>query len=51
MTLLPGTNTVAIYALDTSGNVSGTNTIRFVYVLTAPLTVSTNGRGTLQPER
>jgi len=49
VTLQPGTNKIAAYAIDTSGNVSTTNTIRFVYVVTAPLLVSTNGRGTLSP--
>ncbi len=44
-----GTNTIAAYAIDTSNNVSTTNTIRFVYVITTPLVVSTNGQGTLNP--
>jgi hypothetical protein len=47
--LLPGTNTIAAYAVDTSGNVSTTNTLKFVYVPSATLTVLTNGKGTLSP--
>ena len=43
--LAPGTNTVAAYAVDASGNVSPTNTVSFVFV--ASLTVSTNGVGSL----
>jgi len=45
--LTPGTNTVAAYAVDTSGNVSATNTVRFVYILTAVLTVQVNPGGTV----
>jgi len=33
--LVPGTNTVQAYAVDTAGNVSATNTVTFVYVPTA----------------
>ena len=49
VTLLAGTNTIAAYAVDTSGNVSTTNTLNFVYVVSATLTVSTNGLGSLNP--
>jgi hypothetical protein len=45
--LTPGTNTIAAYAVDTSGNVSTTNTVSFDYVPNAILTVSTNGVGSL----
>ena len=47
VTLLPGTNMIAAYAVDSSGNVSTTNTVSFVFVLSATLTVSTNGLGSL----
>ena len=49
VTLLPGTNTIAAYAVDTSGNLSTTNSLNFFYVVNAMLTVSTNGLGTLNP--
>jgi hypothetical protein len=47
VTLTPGTNTVQAYAVDTSGNFSPTNTVRFVYLVRKPLTVSINGKGTV----
>jgi hypothetical protein len=47
--LLPGTNTFAAYAVDTSGNVSLTNKATLVYVVSATLAVSTNGLGYLYP--
>lgn len=47
--LNPGTNTFQVYAVDTSGNVSKTNTVSFVYVLKASLTVTTWGPGTISP--
>ena len=47
--LAPGTNTLQAYAVDTSGNVSKTNIVKFVYVLSAVLTVSTNGEGSISP--
>jgi uncharacterized repeat protein (TIGR02543 family) len=49
MTLIPGTNVVMAYAVDTSGNVSATNKISFIHVLTAPLTVLIDGGGTVSP--
>src|SRR5262249_44263088 len=49
LTLLVGSNTFSAYAMDAAGNRSLTNTIRFTYVLTAPLVVGTNGSGTLTP--
>ena len=44
-TLVAGTNTIRAYAVDTSGNVSPTNTVNLDYVVSAMLTVSTNGLG------
>jgi alpha-tubulin suppressor-like RCC1 family protein len=41
MTLVPGTNTVSAYAVDTSGNRSMTNEVSFVYVLARPLVITT----------
>ncbi len=49
LTLTPGTNTVQAYAVDTSGNLSTTNTVRFEYVVLKPLTLSINGKGTVNP--
>ena len=49
VTLTPGTNIIQAFAVDTSGNISATNTLNFVYVASATLTVSTNGLGSLNP--
>ena len=49
LTLLPGSNTIAAIAVDTSDNLSATNQILFNYVVSAPLSVSTNGVGSLSP--
>src|ERR1035437_3470856 len=49
VTLVPGTNTIQAYAMDTVGNFSTTNKASLVYILSAPLTVSTNGNGTISP--
>jgi Immunoglobulin domain len=46
----PGTNTVRAYAVDTSGNVSTTNQVSFIYVPSAILTVQLTGKGTLTPD-
>jgi len=45
--LIAGTNTVQAYAVDTSGNVSTTNSVSFNAVLSTALTVSTNGLGSI----
>jgi uncharacterized repeat protein (TIGR02543 family) len=47
--LLPGTNTVAAYAVDTNANYSTTSSVSLFYVVSAPLTVSINGNGTISP--
>jgi hypothetical protein len=37
------------YAVDTSGNKSATNKVTFLYIASAPLTVQTNGLGSISP--
>jgi uncharacterized repeat protein (TIGR03803 family) len=49
VTLTPGTNTIAAYALGTSDLLSTTNTVKMIYILSATLTVQTNGDGTVTP--
>ena len=49
VTLVRGTNALQAYAVDDSGKVSATNTVTFVNVATPPLTVLTNGVGTVSP--
>jgi cyclophilin family peptidyl-prolyl cis-trans isomerase len=50
LTLVPGTNVLSVYAVDTSTNHSSTNTHKFFYVLSAPLTIQiAGGRGTITP--
>lgn len=44
--LIPGTNTVAAYAVDTSGNFSTTNTFSFDFVVTNQLHIRVSGLGT-----
>ena len=45
--LIANTNTIQAYAMDTSGNVSTTNSVSFNAVLSTVLTVATNGLGPL----
>jgi hypothetical protein len=49
VTLAAGTNIVRAYAVDSSGNLSTTNSVSLVYVMSAALTVRTNGLGTITP--
>ena len=48
-TLTPGTNTIAAYAVDTSGNISKTNSVKLLYLLNTPLTLNINGDGNVKP--
>jgi uncharacterized repeat protein (TIGR03803 family) len=50
MNLTPGANLLQAYAVDTSGDTSATNKVKFTYLLTAPITVLTNGLGTVTPQ-
>ena len=47
--LIPGTNKVAAYAVDTSGNVSTTNSVSFQFVATNQLQMHLSGFGTISP--
>ena len=49
VTLAPGTNTIAAYAVDTSGNNSLTNSVSFDFVVTNRLQVGATGLGTISP--
>ncbi len=49
MVFTPGTNVFSVYAVDSSGNISPTNTARYVYVVNSQLSVTINGRGSLNP--
>jgi uncharacterized repeat protein (TIGR03803 family) len=48
--LMADSNILNVYAIDTSGNYSKTNTVKFTYFVTGPLTVKTNGSGTFAPK-
>jgi uncharacterized repeat protein (TIGR02543 family) len=50
VTVVPGTNTIRAYAVGNAGNISLTNSVSFIYVVSAPLTVQTNGKGTIKPD-
>jgi hypothetical protein len=43
--LIPGTNVISAYSVDTTGMVSLTNTVRFIYVVSDRLAVFINGSG------
>ena len=47
--LIPGSNTVSVYAQNSKGMLSLTTNVTFVYVLSAPLVVQTSGPGTVTP--
>ncbi|MBI3852785.1 MAG: S8 family serine peptidase [Verrucomicrobia bacterium] len=49
ITLSPGVNTVLVHSVDLAGNVSSDSTITYTYVVNAPLTVQTNGAGSVTP--
>jgi len=49
MPLVAGPNEIKAYAEDAFGNRSLTNGISFTYVVTAPLTLKTNGNGSINP--
>jgi hypothetical protein len=46
--LLPGLNTVRVFAIDTSSNLSPTKARSFTYAVVMPLLLTTNGSGTLK---
>jgi hypothetical protein len=50
LTPLQSKNVLQAYAVDTSGNVSPTNTVHFLYVPSAVLAVQTNGNGKVTPD-
>src|SRR5215831_15725406 len=49
LALVPGTNQVAAYAMDNTGNRSLTNRVSFQYVVTNQLQVQIVGKGTITP--
>jgi hypothetical protein len=49
VSLSRGPNTVQAYSVDTSGNLSPTNRVSFLYIPSATLTVQTNGSGGITP--
>ena len=49
LNLVPGTNTLAAYATDSSGNVSAATNFNFQFVVTNQLQIRTTGKGTLSP--
>ena len=50
LALIPGTNTLQAYAVDTSGNRSFTNSVSFEYVVLMPVTVQLYGQGVPNPK-
>ena len=49
VTLVPGTNVVQAYAVDTTGNKSVTNSVSFQFVVTNQLHIHATGLGTISP--
>jgi hypothetical protein len=47
VTLVPGTNLLKAYATDEAGNLGATSSVKCVYVLISPLTLITNGIGSI----
>jgi hypothetical protein len=47
--LIPGPNTLRVRAIDTSSNVSAAVAHTFTYAVASPLTLGTNGNGTISP--
>ena len=47
--LTPGTNSLAVYAMDLSGNFSLTNKVKVDYIVSAPMVVQIVGSGTVSP--
>lgn len=47
--LTPGTNVFSTYAVDASGNQSAITTAKYVYVVSSPMSVAINGRGSITP--
>jgi hypothetical protein len=49
LTLTPGTNAIVAYAIDTTGNISPTNSVSFQFVVTNQLLIRITGLGTVSP--
>lgn len=49
LTLIPKTNVISAYAVDSAGNLSITNTVKFYYVFNGQPTVQVVGPGTVAP--
>ena len=49
LNLVPGTNTVSAWAVDTSGNISLTNTLSVQFLVTNQLLIQSFGKGTITP--
>jgi len=47
--LTPGSNSLSVYAADSGPIFSKTNKINFTYVVKVPMTVHTNGKGSVSP--